>query len=165
MHCGQAIRRIGSALSLALVLTLAQSPMAPARAQDSSNDLLVIAKSSLFGGLVGLVLGGVTALVVDSDDRDDAVRWGIVLGTFGGFGYGVYAVSTDGDDDFFGALPPGAEGSSPLTAKSWQRPLPGADLGHRFADLSCESGTQPRALDPFRSSSLESMPIASDSSD
>jgi hypothetical protein len=145
---------------LAVALTLAQSPMAPARAQDSSNDLLVIAKSSLLGGLVGLVLGGVTALVVDSDDRDDAVRWGIVLGTFGGFGYGVYTVSTGGDDDFFGALPP--DGSSPM---SWQRPLPGAELGDRFANLSGETTTQPRALDPFRSSSLELMPIASDSGD
>lgn len=160
MHCGQAIRRTGSALALALALTLAQSPMAPARAQDSSNDLLVIAKSSLLGGLVGLVLGGVTALVVDSDDRDDAVRWGIVLGTFGGFAYGVYTVSTGADDDFFGARTPDA--SSPMP---WQRPLPGAELGDRFANLSGESPTQPRALDPFRSSPLELMSIASDSGD
>jgi len=162
MHCGQAIRRTGSALSLALILTLAQSPWAPARAQDSSNDLLIIAKSSLLGGLVGLVLGGVTALVVDSDDRDDAVRWGIVIGTFGGFGYGVYTVSTGGDDDFFGALP--SDGSASRTM-SWQRPLPGAEFGERFAELSGERAPQPRALDPFRSASSESMAIASNSGD
>lgn len=75
---------------------------APARAED---DILTIGKSALYGAATGLLLGAATALVVDSGDRDDAIRWGIVIGTFGGFGYGVYKVSREEDeDDFFGAL-------------------------------------------------------------
>ena len=55
----------------------------------------------MYGAATGLLLGGVTALVVDSNDRGDAIRWGIVLGTFGGFAYGVYKVSTNDDDMFY----------------------------------------------------------------
>jgi hypothetical protein len=149
MHCQLPFRRIGCALALALALTFAQTPIAPvARAQDSSNDLLVIAKSSLLGGLLGLVLGGVTALVVDSDKRDDSVRWGIVLGTFAGFGYGVYTVTTDQEgDDFFGALPE--------KAGSWIRPLPGEERHARFARLA-NRGTTASRIDPFRTTSTAS---------
>jgi hypothetical protein len=143
-HYELPFRRIGCALALALALTFAQ--IAPvARAQDSSNDLLVIAKSSLLGGLLGLVLGGVTALVVDSEKRDDSVRWGIVLGTFAGFGYGVYTVTTDrDDDDFFGAIPE--------NAGSWIRPLPGEERHARFARLA-NPGTSATRIDPFRTTS------------
>lgn len=146
MPCELPFRRIGCALALALALTFAQTPIAPmARAQDSSNDLLVIAKTSLLGGLLGLVLGGVTALVVDSDKRDDSVRWGIVLGTFAGFGYGVYTVTTDQDgDDFFGALPE--------DTGSWIRPLPGEVRHARFARLANPETTATR-IDPFRTTS------------
>lgn len=161
MHCELPIRRIGSVLVLAVALTIAMTPVAPtARAQDSSNDLLTIAKSALFGGLVGLVLGGVTALVVDSDKRDDSVRWGIVLGTFGGFAYGVYSVTTgQEDDDFFGSL-------RDESAQPFQRPLPGAELHHRFAGLE-QSGAQVAAVrvDPFRTTSPELTPIAWNSSE
>jgi hypothetical protein len=160
MHSELPIRRIGSALVLAVALTIAMTPVAPtARAQDSSNDLLTIAKSSLFGGLVGLVLGGVTALVVDSDKRDDSVRWGIVLGTFGGFAYGVYSVTTgQDDDDFFGSL--GDESAQPF-----QRPLPGVEGHDRFADLE-QCGAQVAVrVDPFRTTSPELTPIAWNSSE
>lgn len=80
-----------------LVATATVIPQHTARAQD---DILLIGKSALYGAATGLLLGGVTALVVDSNDRGDAVRWGIVLGTFGGFAYGIYKVSR-GDEDMF----------------------------------------------------------------
>lgn len=67
----------------------------------SENKILLLAKTAVYGGLTGLLLGGVAALVVDSDSRDDAVRWGVVLGTFGGFAYGIYTLSTSDDEDFF----------------------------------------------------------------
>jgi hypothetical protein len=95
--------RLGAAV-LAGALALQVTFVPPARADEAGN-LLTVAKTTLFGGLIGLVLGGVTALVVDSDNRDDAVRWGIVIGSFGGFGYGIWAISQQSGDDFFGAGP------------------------------------------------------------
>jgi hypothetical protein len=55
------------------------------------NPVMTIAKSTFWGGLTGLVLGGATALVVD-DNEDDVMKWFFVGGVFGGFGFGVYHV-------------------------------------------------------------------------
>jgi len=57
------------------------------------NPVATIAKATLWGGLAGLVLGGATALVVD-DNEEEIVKWFFVGGTFFGFGYGLYHVST-----------------------------------------------------------------------
>jgi hypothetical protein len=73
------------------------------------------------------------------------VRWGIVIGTFGGFAYGVYAVSRgDADDDFFGERP----SSSPHA-----RPLPGQLEHARFAGFR---GSAPAEPDPVPASPEES---------
>jgi hypothetical protein len=61
--------------------------------------MLTVTKNTLYGALTGLVLGGTLTLVVDEEKRDDVVRWGVVIGTFGGFGYGLYAASS-GDGDY-----------------------------------------------------------------
>ena len=58
----------------------------PARAADP---LLTVLKNTLLGGVTGLVLGGAVSLVTEKDHRSDVVRWGFVIGTFGGFAMGV----------------------------------------------------------------------------
>ena len=63
------------------------------RRWGDENPVKVVAKSVFWGAVVGLALGGAIALVAD-DDYDDYLKWGFVIGTFGGFGYGLYHVHT-----------------------------------------------------------------------
>lgn len=60
----------------------------PARA--GGERILAVAENAIYGGATGLLLGGVLTLVVNADNRGDVVRWGVVAGTFVGFGYGLY---------------------------------------------------------------------------
>ena len=52
-----------------------------------------VAVSTFYGALTGVILGGATVLVVD-DNKDETFKWFFVGGTFFGFAYGVYHVST-----------------------------------------------------------------------
>ena len=91
-------RRATTLLVLVSFLHVPLVPLVPA-AQAEDNTMIRISKSTVYGGLLGLLLGGAVAIVVD-DNRDKPIRWGLVLGMFGGFAYGVYSAST-GRDDFF----------------------------------------------------------------
>jgi hypothetical protein len=66
-------------------------------AQAGGERILTVAKDAVYGGATGLLLGGVLTLVVPAKDRDDVVRWGVVAGTFAGFGYGLYEASGQKD--------------------------------------------------------------------
>ncbi len=70
------------------------------RGAGATEPLLTVAKNTLLGGVTGLILGSTLTLVVDDDQRDDSVRWGIVAGTFAGFGVGVWLAATGGEDLF-----------------------------------------------------------------
>ncbi len=93
-----ALRRGVTAVVTAALLLSTVAPATVDRARADS-EIVRVAKSSLYGGALGLLLGGAVALVKDKD-RDDALRWGLVIGVFGGFAWGVYSVSS-GRDDFF----------------------------------------------------------------
>ena len=75
------------ALAVLTAVVLLLAPAAPARAEDSP--MRAVFKSTLFGGLVGLALGGAVELVSDGADGD-AWKWGLAGGTFFGFGYGLW---------------------------------------------------------------------------
>jgi hypothetical protein len=82
-----------------LILLLAFGPGLPsAGAAKSDEKLLSIARTTVYGALLGGLLGLASTLIVDEDHRGDAVRWGVALGTFGGFAYAI--ASQGGDDDF-----------------------------------------------------------------
>jgi hypothetical protein len=68
---------------------LASAPAASPAHADGER-ILSVTKNAIYGGATGLLLGGVLTLVVTADHRDDVVRWGVVIGTFAGFGYGLY---------------------------------------------------------------------------
>lgn len=111
------IHRTPGGRMVAMATVLAQAALlslSPAPAQASDNGVLQVMKSALYGGVAGLLLGGVLTLVVDSDSRDDVVRWGVVLGTFGGFAYGIYDLSS---------------GSSEFTLHPAACPGPGSENG------------------------------------
>ena len=57
------------------------------------NPVISIAKSTLYGGATGILLGLALTLVVD-ESTGDILKWSFVGGTFGGFLYGIYHVST-----------------------------------------------------------------------
>lgn len=100
-----AARAVGGALVLSILL--AGAPGLPVRTASAGGDegMLSIGKNAVYGALTGLLLGGVVALVSDEDSRGDAIRWGVVIGTFGGVAYGIYELST-GDDQAFAAPDP-----------------------------------------------------------
>jgi len=122
------------ALAAALALLLAV-PAAPAMAKAPA---LTILKNTLLGAATGLVLGGTLTLVADSDSRGDVVRWGVVIGAFGGFALGV-VLALRGEDSLFAA---GEEDPDPCVAAlctetaarglSWRGPSRGA--GSRLPD-------------------------------
>jgi hypothetical protein len=63
------------------------------RRWGDENPVKVVAKSIFWGAVAGLALGGAIAIVAD-EDQEDYIKWGFVIGTFGGFGYGIYHVAT-----------------------------------------------------------------------
>jgi hypothetical protein len=56
------------------------------------NPMKSIAKSTIYGGATGILLGGTLALVTKGHDWD-IVKWHAVAGVYGGFAYGLYHVS------------------------------------------------------------------------
>ena len=77
-------------LPLLLVFTVIAGAT-DARAQSADNPVRTIAKSTFWGGVTGLALGGAAALVSNGDEKD-IITWGFVIGVFAGFGFGVYHV-------------------------------------------------------------------------
>ena len=56
------------------------------------NPVKEIAKSVYWGAVAGAVLGG-AVMLADSDPSLEPLRWGVVIGAFGGLGAGVYFVA------------------------------------------------------------------------
>ena len=57
----------------------------------SENPMQEIAKSTIYGGAAGLILGAAVA-IVDDGSNSDKLKWGFAGGTFFGFGLGFYHV-------------------------------------------------------------------------
>ena len=60
--------------------------------QGAENPMVEVARSTIYGGLAGLMLGGAFALIDDSHSDADALKWGFAAGTFVGFGVGIISV-------------------------------------------------------------------------
>ena len=56
------------------------------------NPMKEVAKSVIYGGMAGLVIGGAISWASESGNGD-AVRWGFVTGTFVGLGMGIWWVT------------------------------------------------------------------------
>jgi len=92
-------RRIVAALVCGVLALHALAPMAAAgvnvNRNGDENPVQEVAKSTLYGALTGLVVGGALALASDSNDNDgQLVRGGIVAGTFVGLGLGLWWVTS-----------------------------------------------------------------------
>ena len=92
------MKRILSILVCAALTISALVPTADAariiERQSDENPVKEVAKSTLYGFLGGVALGSAIALADNGDNGDEIMRWSIVGGTFIGFGYGIYHVST-----------------------------------------------------------------------
>jgi len=93
--------RLITTLAVTVLLTASIIPGPWTATAAAETKIARVTKNALYGAGLGLLLGAATALVVDSDKRDDSIRWGLVLGTFAGFGYGVYTIAAGEDDEFF----------------------------------------------------------------
>jgi hypothetical protein len=95
------IRGRAAGLGLAFLLFLASigTPSRPAWAGRSEDRLLTITKTTVYGALLGGLLGVASALVVKEDKRDNAIRWGITLGAFTGCIYGVVDTAEEDSDE------------------------------------------------------------------
>ena len=87
-------------LATLLALSLAAGASRPARAAvnvertGAENPMVEVARSTLYGGLTGLMLGGALAVANNGHDAGNYLRWGFAGGTFFGFAYGLYHVSS-----------------------------------------------------------------------
>jgi hypothetical protein len=82
----------------ATAATLASSAPAAAAVDverhGAENPMVEIFRSTIYGALAGVVVGGAIALATDGSDGDeDVMRWSIVTGTAVGLAYGIYWVN------------------------------------------------------------------------
>lgn len=98
-------------VAVALIAALAAGSLAPpCRAEASEQRLESLTKATIYGALLGGLLGLTSALVVKDSARDDVIRWGIALGAFSGFAYGVFGIRNEPDrlsEGLGGILPVG----------------------------------------------------------
>ena len=91
------MNRVSGLLLIVLVIMLVTVVESRAdvevRRYGEENPMITIAKSTFWGGVAGLVLGGAVALVA-GENEDDIVKWFFVGGVFTGFGVGLYHVAT-----------------------------------------------------------------------
>jgi hypothetical protein len=94
----RAVSRLVAVALLVLVAGACLAPPASAQIietrQGDANPMVSVFKSTIYGGLAGLVVGLAIAVASDDNDDGDAIRWGFVGGTFLGLGYGIYDVAT-----------------------------------------------------------------------
>jgi len=60
----------------------------------SENPMVEVARSIIWGGVAGLVVGSAMALASNGDNSGDIIKWSFVGGTFLGLGFGIYHVTT-----------------------------------------------------------------------
>lgn len=75
------MRRIVNVALVALLLAAVSAR--PARADNTFNE---VAKTTVLGAAAGLVVGSAIAWLAEDGEP---VKWGFVIGTFGGLAYGV----------------------------------------------------------------------------
>jgi hypothetical protein len=120
------------ARSLGRVALLGALLLAPGAAR-AADPMVTVLRNTLLGGVTGLVLGGALSLVTSEEHQGDTVRWGFVIGTFGGFGLGV-ALAARGEDALFSGTRIPAPAAPPLRARLAPRDAPrGGGLGLRPA--------------------------------
>jgi|KBSMisStaDraftv2_1062788.scaffolds.fasta_scaffold804710_2 hypothetical protein len=60
----------------------------------AENPMVEVARSTMYGGIAGLMIGGAIALIDDSHSDASMLKWGFAGGTFLGFGVGLVSVLT-----------------------------------------------------------------------
>lgn len=93
----KSFKTVISSFSLICLLSFVFAPTANAQVAvvrgGNENPMVTVAKSTFYGALTGLLVGGALILATKSDEGD-ILRWSIVGGTFGGLAFGLYHVAT-----------------------------------------------------------------------
>jgi hypothetical protein len=131
---------VSIALGIALIAMIpsgASAQIVETREGDA-NPMVSVFKSTIYGGLAGLVVG-LAIEVADDDDSNDALRWSFVGGTFVGLGFGIYHVMSrpgpgqallEGGSDGWALRPP-----TPILAARAPGPEARGVAGIRSAEL------------------------------
>ena len=61
--------------------------------EDQESPVSTVGKSTFYGALTGLLIGGATALVAGGN-AGEVMKWSFVAGTAAGFVWGIYDVNT-----------------------------------------------------------------------
>jgi hypothetical protein len=91
--CGARLVAFVAAILAAFLLAGNAGAQVVETRQGDANPMVSVFKSTIYGGLAGLIVG-LAIEVAEDDDDSDAIRWGFVGGTFVGLGYGIYHVSS-----------------------------------------------------------------------
>jgi hypothetical protein len=87
------MKRVVGGLALAGVLVTLAAPASEAAVnierESHENPVVEVFRSTIYGGLAGLVVGGAIAWATESDDSGEIVKWGFVTGTFVGLAAGI----------------------------------------------------------------------------
>jgi len=109
---------LAACLASGLFAAAADAAVVVTRRGDE-NPMQEVARSVLYGGLTGLMVGGVFAIADDGGDDGAKLRWGLVAGTMVGLAVGLHHVSSrpsaaliefDDGGAHFGAIAPRALG-------------------------------------------------------
>ncbi len=91
-------RVVSACLAGALVTELLASPTAAAvnvNRSGQENPMVEVARSVVYGGLAGLVVGGALAVATKDNHNDgDIIRWSFATGTIAGLGFGLWWVTS-----------------------------------------------------------------------
>jgi hypothetical protein len=98
---------------VAICVLLLLVPGARAETGDETNAFVAVAKTTIWGFLLGVVVGGALEIGASDEGSDgDAFRFSVVAGTFAGMGYGIYHVITRDKNRDTGLLNVGEDGVS-----------------------------------------------------
>jgi hypothetical protein len=62
--------------------------------RGEENPFIEVMNTTKWGALGGLLVGGAISLAARGNDNGEGLRWGIIVGTFAGLGYGIWHVSS-----------------------------------------------------------------------
>ena len=87
-----AMKQLGKYLAVLLIAITAFNGAAQA-VDNQESSVVTVGKSTFYGALTGLLVGGAAALV-SGGSSGEILKWSFVGGTAGGFIWGVHDVST-----------------------------------------------------------------------